>query len=98
MVVGEGSTACQSIIVMKAIDDFAQRVFENGFNPPNPPAKPVVTVGQATNRITLTWTDTSEVSPGDFSFEGYTVWQGASESGRGRSWLPTTYSIIGSML
>ncbi|MCX6835104.1 MAG: hypothetical protein NTW07_08225, partial [candidate division Zixibacteria bacterium] len=92
MVVGQASGWCSSVTLMKQIDDFAQRVYENGFNPPRPPAKPVVTVAQTPNRISLSWTDTSEVDPGDFSYEGYTVWQGESESGPWRELA--TYDLV----
>jgi hypothetical protein len=81
IIIGQGSDRINSIQVMKALDAFAQRVYENGFNPPKAPAKPKVTVAQLSERITLSWTDTSEVDPGDFPFEGYTVWQGESSTG-----------------
>jgi len=67
MVVGQGGDRLSSITVMKGIDAFAQRLYELDFLPPQPCAKPVV--------------DTSEVDPGDYEFEGYTVWQGASAAG-----------------
>ena len=66
---------------MKELDEFAQLVYENNFNPPKPPAKPAVHVGIESGEIVLTWGDTSETDPGDFEFEGYTVWQGETSSG-----------------
>ncbi len=81
IVVGIGSDRLNSIEKMKDLDKFAQRTYENGFNPPNPPVRPKVTVAQLPGEITLSWTDTSEVDPGDFEFEGYTVWQGESPTG-----------------
>ncbi len=81
IVVGQGSDRLNSITVMKGLDAFAQRLYESGFNPPNPPASPVVNVAELPGEIILTWGDTSEVDPGDYEFEGYTVWQGESASG-----------------
>lgn len=92
LIVGQGSDRLSSITVMKDLDNFAQKLYENGFNPPKPPAKPVVTVARTAKEITLQWTDTSEVDPGDFSFEGYSVWQGPSASG---PWtLLNTYDLV----
>ena len=92
MVIGQSGDYLSSITVMKQIDDYAQRLYDNGFNPPRPPAKPIVTTGENDGVITLTWTDTSEVSPGDFSYEGYTVWQGETPAG---PWTElATYDVI----
>ncbi len=92
MIVGQGGDYLSSVTLMKAIDEFAQRVYENGFQPPRPPAKPVVAAGVSNNEITLSWGDTSEVDQGDFNFEGYTVWQGESEAG---PWTElATYDLV----
>ncbi len=92
MVIGQGSDRLNSITVMKDLDNFAQRVYENGFNPPKAPAKPKVTAAQLHNEITLSWTDTSEVDPGDYPFEGYTVWQAPAASGPWRELK--TYDLV----
>ena len=81
IIVGQGTDRLNSITVMKQLDAFAQQLYENGFNPPKPPAKPVVTTSVLPNEINLSWGDTSEVDPGDFIFEGYSVWQGPSSAG-----------------
>ena len=81
IIVGQGQDRLNSIEVMRQLDEFAQQLYENGFNPPRPPAKPNVTLAQLSKEITLSWTDTSQVDPGDYIFEGYTVWQGQSSSG-----------------
>ena len=81
IVVGQGADRLSSVAVMKYNDLFAQDAYENGFVLINPPAPPVVTVATNDNRITLTWTDTSEVDHGTYPFEGYTVWQGESVTG-----------------
>jgi len=92
IIVGQGANEINSIEVMKQLDDFAQQLYENGFNPPKPPAKPVVTAAVLPNEVTLTWTDTSEVDPGDYIFEGYTVWQGESSAG---PWTElATYDVV----
>lgn len=92
IIVGQGANEINSIEVMKQLDDFAQQLYENGFNPPRAPAKPVVTAAVLPNEVTLSWTDTSEVDPGDYDFEGYTVWQGESKTG---PWTElATYDVI----
>ncbi|MGD8922168.1 MAG: hypothetical protein PVH24_02890 [Candidatus Zixiibacteriota bacterium] len=92
IVIGRGGNNLQSITVMKNLDDFAQKVYENGFNPPTAPAKPKVTVSALPNEILLSWGDTSEVDPGDYEFEGYTVWQGEAAAG---PWtILATYDIV----
>lgn len=81
IIVGRGNSNLNSITVVRQLDDFAQQLYENGFNPPRPPAKPVVSLTQLHDELVLTWTDASEVDPGDFDFEGYSVWQGETASG-----------------
>lgn len=80
IIVGQGNSATNSVQVMKLLDEFAQKLYPE-FDPPSPPAAPNVEVGEMQNQIVLTWDDTSEVSPGDYAFEGYSVWQGESRSG-----------------
>ena len=77
----QGSTYLNSITQLRSLDDYAQKVYDNGFNPPRPPAKPVLTVARKHQEISISWTDTSEVNQGAYPFEGYTVWQGASSAG-----------------
>lgn len=92
MVIGQGGDYLNSITIMKLLDDFAQRVYESGFNPPEPPAKPVVETGVSPGKISLTWDDTSEVDQGDFVFEGYSIYQGESDTGPWQ--LLETYDLI----
>ncbi len=81
IVVGQGSDRLSSITLMKEIDASAQRIYESGFNPPPPPAKPIVTVTNLDQQVVLAWTNISEENSGDYPFEGYTVHQGESPSG-----------------
>jgi hypothetical protein len=81
IIVGLGGNRFESITVVKELDDFAQRIYENNFNPPSPAAKPKARATEWPGEIVLTWNDTSEVDPGDFAFEGYSVWQGESPTG-----------------
>ena len=81
MVIGQGGDYLSSITVMKGIDAYAQKLYELDFKPPEPPTKPVITVHNLPGEITLSWTDTSEIVPGDYEFQGYTLWQGQSASG-----------------
>lgn len=81
VIVSQGQDALSSLTSVKQLDDFAQRLYENGFNPPNPPARPEVTVARLSGEVTLSWGLDSEEDPGDYEFEGYTVWQGPGPSG-----------------
>lgn len=81
MVIGQGGNNLSSITVMKGIDAYAQKLYDLGFVPPEPPAKPVITLANLPGEITLSWTNKSELFPGDYNFEGYSLWQGASASG-----------------
>ncbi|UCD63447.1 MAG: hypothetical protein JSW34_11970 [Candidatus Zixiibacteriota bacterium] len=81
VVVGQGSDRLTSISAMKFFDRFAQSAYDLDFNLPSPPAPPEVTVHQLPGQISLEWTRISETSPGDFDFEGYTVFQGPSAAG-----------------
>lgn len=81
IVIGRGGDAKSSIAVMKYFDRFAQTAYDIDFDLPKPPAPPVVTTARLSGNIVLSWTDTSEVDPGDYPFEGYTIYQGESPSG-----------------
>ena len=81
IIVGQGTNRLTSITTMLGLDDFAQALYEKGFNPPDPPAKPRVLYRGLDGEITLTWDQTSEIDPGDFQFEGYSLWQGESPAG-----------------
>ncbi|MEW5795198.1 MAG: hypothetical protein AB1772_02445 [Candidatus Zixiibacteriota bacterium] len=81
IVVGKGGDRKSSISVMRYNDRFAQSAYDADFDLLDPPAPPVVKVAELDGQLTLTWTDASEVTPGDFPFEGYTVYQGESASG-----------------
>ena len=81
IVVGQGGDRLSSISVMKFYDKFAQLAYDNNFNVLKPPAPPVVSVHQLKGEMSLEWTDTSEVTHGDYPFEGYTVYQGESAGG-----------------
>ncbi len=92
MIVGQGSNNLTSVTVVKNLDVFAQKLYEEGFNPPAAPARPVVNVTRLPGEITLSWGDTSEVDPGEFPFEGYSVWQGPTPAGPWQ--LLATYDVF----
>jgi len=81
IIVGQGTDRLSSIAFMKYNDQFAQDAYERYFIVPQPPATPKVTVAVNSNRVSLHWTDTSEVDPGSYPFEGYTLWQSDSSTG-----------------
>ena len=83
IVVGQGTGRLSSISALKFNDDVAQLAFDAGFNLPNPPSQPRVSVQPDHNKITLCWDENSRLNynePG-YAFEGYNVYQGASVSG-----------------
>ncbi len=81
IVVGQGGDRLSSISVMKFNDKFAQLAYDNDFEISQPPASPDVTIREFSNQVTLVWTDASETDPGDYPFEGYTVFQGETPAG-----------------
>jgi hypothetical protein len=92
VIVGSGANNLSSISIVRELDVFAQQLYEQGFNPPPPPAAPNVEVATRPGRVTMFWDDTSEVSPGEFAFEGYSVWQGEGPTG---PWtLLETYDVV----
>ncbi|MCK4372526.1 MAG: hypothetical protein KAW61_05235, partial [candidate division Zixibacteria bacterium] len=78
---GQGTSPTKSITELRAIDDFAQTVYDNNFQLPDPPARPNVTIRNLDNEVVLTWDQTSEIEHGDFPFEGYALFQGPSANG-----------------
>ncbi len=94
IIVGRGADRLSSISVMKYYDQFAQSAYDINFELAEPPAAPVVTATNLDGAIVLTWTDTSEVDPGDYDFEGYTVYQGSRDGSGDMVWRRiATYDI-----
>jgi len=81
IIFARGGDRLSSITVMKYFDVAAQDAYDLNFQIPKPPAAPVVSPAGLNGVVTLTWGDTSEVDPGDYPFQGYTVFQGESPSG-----------------
>ena len=81
IICGQGVNRLASITELRAIDDYAQKVFDDNFVLPDPPAKPLVQVTNLSEEVVLTWDDGAEVNHGDFPFEGYALIQGASTNG-----------------
>lgn len=81
VVVGQGGDRLSSISVLRYNDKFAQQAYDNMFDLLQPPAPPNVTLYELENEIGLVWNDTSEVDPGDYPFQGYSIFQGESATG-----------------
>lgn len=81
IIVGQGVDRLTSISAMKFFDQFAQTAYEKFFNLPKAPVAPVVNLREFENEIVLYWDTDSEDDPGDFVFEGYTIYQGESPTG-----------------
>ncbi len=78
-IVGQGTNRLTSISMMRYYDLFAQSAFDNDFDIPSPPQSPDVKYTELDRRIILTWDDGAELNPGDYTFEGYNLYQ--SETG-----------------
>lgn len=75
IVVGQGGDRLSSVSVMKYYDQFAQEAFDKAFVVEPPPPNPVVTANAGNGQVILYWGDDSEVTQGNFEFEGYNVYQ-----------------------
>ncbi len=95
IVIARGTNRLTSVSRMKYYDRFAQFAYENNYEIPEPPIPPIVSVDQENARIVLSWTDTSEVDPGTYPFEGYGIFQGPTAAG---PWTQiTNYDIANSV-
>lgn len=92
IIFARGGDRLSSITVMKYFDVSAQNAYDLNFQIPEPPAAPIVNAAGLNGVVTLTWTDTSEIDPGDYPFQGYTVFQGETPSGPWRQ--IANYDII----
>lgn len=84
VVIAQGNSPLSAITEMKAVDLFAQTVYDREFQLPTPPAKPDIADSNITKldrELFFEWGTASEDNPGDFPFEGYTLLQGASATG-----------------
>jgi hypothetical protein len=81
IVLGQGADRLTSITAMEYNDRFAQSAFDNNFVLPQAPKAPVVTATPLDRKLVLAWGLDSENQPGDYPFEGYNVYQGASAAG-----------------
>lgn len=85
IIMGRGSDRIASIADMKSKDDVAQLVFDLNFDIPAPPPPPTVYVQPLDRGIRLVWgsepvgyTAVSDTLNQEFHFEGFRVWQLAS--------------------
>ena len=94
IIVGQGNDRIGSVRVMKFYDQTAQVAFNLDFALPEPPSRPIVNSIALDNEIRLTWGLDSEDEPGDYTFEGYNVYQSASVSAAGPWTLVATYDLV----
>ncbi len=83
VIVGRGADRFTSITALKFNDFFAQTAFDENFDLPRPPIAPVVDAAGLDGAVVLSWDGRSERDyvEGDYHFEGYNVYQGASIAG-----------------
>jgi len=103
LVTGMGADRISSVSVMKFNDEFAQNTYDALFQVPAPPKEPLVAVTAGNESILLAWSDpttvketeTVVVNPGEYTFEGYNVYQlpkaGATKQ---EGTLIATYDVV----
>ncbi|MFT5368271.1 MAG: hypothetical protein ACI8V2_003235 [Candidatus Latescibacterota bacterium] len=98
VIMGQGQDRLTSITATRFFDTFAQSAFDANFELPTPPPAPKVTITALGDRagngkVALTWgTDSEVASGGDYTFEGYNVYQGESVAGPWRR--ISTYDLV----
>jgi hypothetical protein len=82
IVVGQSVNRTASVALMKFYDEAAQSTFDLNFNVPKPPDPPTVKTTPSDGGVLLTWDNHAEnYHEAPYVFEGYVVYQGASQSG-----------------
>ncbi|MCF6239304.1 MAG: hypothetical protein L3J79_10950, partial [Candidatus Marinimicrobia bacterium] len=84
IIIAAGTNNTNAIDAMKFFDQFAQGAYDAQFNLPSPQS-PTVEVSELDGQIVLSWYENAEevesFSDLGYEFEGYNVFQGASENG-----------------
>lgn len=100
VIVGQGSDRLSSITDLKQSDAEAQQVFNLNFNIPEPPPSPSVYVHPLDKAIRLVWGNEpvgthseSDALHQDFRFEGFRVWQLASNNTQHGAKVVATYDV-----
>jgi hypothetical protein len=94
IVVGQGKDRLSSVTGLKFYDNLAQFAYDQNFNIPAPPPRPVVTARAYDGKVVLTWGDRSETDYNEptHDFEGYIVYQGETIVGDDKGkWTPIAY-------
>lgn len=79
---GQGGNRLSSITYLRYIDKLAQEVFDNDFVVRQPPETPqILATANLDREFGIAWSDNSIVNSGDFPFQGYNLWQGATAAG-----------------
>jgi len=100
LIVGQGTDRLSSITALRQTDIAAQLVFDLNFDIPVPPPNPSVFVQPFDNMIRLVWGQEpvgfNSFKPAlgqDFHFEGFRVWQLASNNPSAERRLLATYDV-----
>ena len=82
IVVGQSSSRTCSVALMKFLDESAQAAFDLNFDVPHAPDPPTLKATPQGGGVLFTWDDHAEkYTQVGYSFEGYTLYQGASIAG-----------------
>jgi hypothetical protein len=82
VVAAQGTNRLSSVTFMRYVDTFAQSAFDADFSVPQPPSIPsFTTVSEMPNKVSLVWDGAAQDNPGDYAFQGYNIWQGATSTG-----------------
>jgi len=95
---GQGADYLSSVTVLKANDDIAQKAYNSLFSFPQPPVSPNLNVIALNGKIELDWGDPTTTSKTEsdndqgYTFQGYKVYQLATNSPNGAKLLATYYT------
>ena len=95
---GQGADYLSSITVLKANDDIAQKTYNTLFSFPQPPSSPDLNLIALDGKVELDWGNpvssakTESQNDQGYTFQGYNIWQLATNSPNGAKLLATFYS------
>ena len=103
--IAQGADRLGSVVLLRRYIDVAQEAFNKNFAVATPPPTPIVDIGDLPNKIVLSWGDPAKYDTTEsynyigaaknYKFEGYNVYQLASNSSAADATRIATYDIKG---